>query len=127
MDTPDEVTGPINLGNPAEFRILDLAGMVIELTGSRSQIVYRPLPEDDPPQRRPDISEAQRLLGWRPTVALKGGPWNDDFIFRELVGEGNKAFGPSYRLVRFSPTRSSPVKAALFSIRNIGSLCVYRS
>jgi UDP-glucuronate decarboxylase len=73
METPDEVTGPINLGNPAEFTILQLAQQVIELTGSRSQIVYAPLPSDDPVQRQPDISLAKRLLGWEPTIALRAG------------------------------------------------------
>ncbi len=73
MDTGDEVTGPVNLGNPEEFAIVDLAKAVIELTGSRSRIVHRPLPQDDPRQRRPDISQAQRLLGWKPQTALQAG------------------------------------------------------
>ena len=59
MATADAVTGPINIGNPTEFTILELATMVIELIGARSKIVHRPLPEDDPKQRRPDISRAQ--------------------------------------------------------------------
>src|SRR5215813_3441298 len=71
MGSPDEVTGPINLGNPREFTIKQLAEMVIELTGSGSTLVYRPLPIDDPLQRRPDISLAQSLLDWRPTIALR--------------------------------------------------------
>jgi UDP-glucuronate decarboxylase len=73
MDTADEVTGPVNLGNPEEFAILDLAKAVIDLTGSRSQIVHRPLPQDDPRQRRPDIAQAHRLLGWKPQTALRAG------------------------------------------------------
>ena len=73
MDTPDDVTGPINLGNPGEFTMLELAGIILDLTGSRSQIVHRPLPKDDPPQRRPDITRAQQLLDWQPTVALRDG------------------------------------------------------
>jgi UDP-glucuronate decarboxylase len=73
MDTPGEVTGPVNLGNPNEFTILELAQTILELTGSRSKIVHRPLPEDDPKQRRPDISKAQRLFDWHPTVPLKQG------------------------------------------------------
>ena len=73
MDTPNEVTGPLNLGNPGEFTILDLARLVLDLTGSRSKIVHRPLPDDDPKQRRPDVSEADRVLGWRPAVQLKEG------------------------------------------------------
>ena len=73
MRSPDEVTGPINLGNPGEFTMRQLAELVIELTGSRSKIVFRPLPQDDPKQRRPDISQANELLGWRPTVELREG------------------------------------------------------
>ena len=66
MATPAEVTGPVNIGNPGEFSILELATMVIGLTGSHSRIVHRPLPQDDPKQRRPDISRAQELLDWQP-------------------------------------------------------------
>ncbi len=73
MASPASLTGPINLGNPAEFTIGELAEQVIELTGSRSKIVYRPLPVDDPRQRRPDISLAERELGWRPRVDLSAG------------------------------------------------------
>jgi UDP-glucuronate decarboxylase len=74
MATADEVTGPINLGNPREFTILQLAEMVIAQTGSRSKIERRPLPSDDPKQRRPDISFAQKALGgWGPTTALEQG------------------------------------------------------
>ncbi len=67
------MTGPINLGNPAEFTILEIAQKIIELTGSRSKIVHLPLPEDDPKQRRPDIGAAERILGWRPTMISKMG------------------------------------------------------
>ena len=67
------MTGPINLGNPGEFTIRELAEKVLELTGSRSQIVRRPLPEDDPMQRRPDIARAKALLDWEPTIALEAG------------------------------------------------------
>ena len=73
MATPLEVTGPVNLGNPGEFTILELAQKVIDLTGSRSPIVTEPLPEDDPPQRRPDIAQAEALLDWRPAVPLDEG------------------------------------------------------
>src|SRR3569832_295948 len=73
MATADSVTGPINLGNPGEFTMLELAQLVIDHTGSRSKIVHRPLPQDDPTQRRPDISKAQDVLGWAPRVALKDG------------------------------------------------------
>jgi UDP-glucuronate decarboxylase len=73
MNTADDLTGPINLGNPAEFTILQLAQQVIELTGSRSQILFAPLPSDDPVQRQPDISLARRVLGWEPKIALRDG------------------------------------------------------
>jgi UDP-glucuronate decarboxylase len=73
MQADGPLPGPINLGNPGEFTIRELAGLVIELTGSRSRIVQRPLPEDDPRQRRPDIARARELLGWQPTVPLREG------------------------------------------------------
>ncbi|MHC1790423.1 UDP-glucuronic acid decarboxylase family protein [Solidesulfovibrio sp.] len=73
MDTPDDFTGPVNTGNPGEFTILELAKLVIEYTGSKSVIEYRPLPTDDPKQRRPDITLAKAKLGWEPKVALAEG------------------------------------------------------
>jgi UDP-glucuronate decarboxylase len=81
MNSSDDVTGPINIGNPEEFTILELAQKVIELTGSRSKIVYKPLPGDDPQQRRPDITLAQSVLNWQPTVKLaKGLPKTIDYF-----------------------------------------------
>ncbi len=88
MDSPSDVTGPINLGNPGEFSILEIARTVLDLTGSRSKIVHRPLPEDDPKQRRPDISEADRVLGWRPTVPFKEGLKTTIAYFEKVVAEG---------------------------------------
>ena len=73
METPEEITGPVNLGNPGEFTILQLAKEVLALTGSSAKIVHRPLPADDPKQRCPDISRAQELLGWQPQVQLRDG------------------------------------------------------
>jgi UDP-glucuronate decarboxylase len=73
MAAPDGVTGPINLGNPGEFQMLELAQMVIEMTGSASRIVTRPLPADDPARRKPDISRAQAELGWQPVISLREG------------------------------------------------------
>jgi UDP-glucuronate decarboxylase len=73
MRSPDDLTGPINIGNPTEFTILELATEVIALSRSRSRIVHRPLPQDDPRQRRPDISRAQTLLGWAPRMSLRDG------------------------------------------------------
>ncbi len=73
MGTADDVTGPINLGNPGEFTMLELAQKVIDLTGSKSKLVFKPLPEDDPRQRQPDITRAKETLGWEPTVNLESG------------------------------------------------------
>jgi UDP-glucuronate decarboxylase len=73
MNSEDEVTGPINLGNPSEFTIAELANQVIDLTGSSSRIIHMALPVNDPVQRRPDITLANSILGWQPTVALKEG------------------------------------------------------
>ena len=73
MATGDEVTGPVNVGNPGEFTILQLAENVIDLTGSKSRIIRMPLPSDDPRQRKPDISKAQKLLNWQPTTQLRDG------------------------------------------------------
>jgi UDP-glucuronate decarboxylase len=83
MDTADDVTGPVNVGNPGEFTIRELATKVIELTGSKSEIIEHPLPADDPKQRRPDISLAQKLLGWEPTVRLEDGLTRTIDYFRE--------------------------------------------
>jgi UDP-glucuronate decarboxylase len=73
MDSSDEITGPVNLGNPGEFTMLELAEAVIKLTGSKSKLVFKPLPEDDPKQRQPDITQAKTRLGWEPKVALEEG------------------------------------------------------
>jgi UDP-glucuronate decarboxylase len=74
MDTPDDVTGPINLGNPGEFTIKQLAEIIIEMVGSRAKLIYKPLPSDDPKQRQPDISLAQTVLeGWSPEIKLRDG------------------------------------------------------
>jgi len=73
MDAPDDITGPMNLGNPVETSIAELAAIVIDLTGSRSKVVHRPRPEDDPRQRQPDISKARDALAWAPSTPLKEG------------------------------------------------------
>ena len=73
MASPDDVTGPMNMGNPGEFTIRELAEKVVALTGSASKIVCEPLPDDDPRQRRPDISLARKCLGWEPRIALEHG------------------------------------------------------
>ncbi len=86
MDSPDAFTGPVNLGNPGEFSILELAEKVIRLTDSRSKIVFEPLPADDPRQRQPDIRLAKETLGWDPQIPLEEGLKHTIAYFKELVG-----------------------------------------
>ena len=88
MGTAPEVTGPINIGNPGEFTIRELAEMVLALTNSRSRLVSRPLPPDDPRQRRPDIAKAKAVLGWEPSVALPQGLEKTIAYFERLLVEG---------------------------------------
>ncbi|PDT46696.1 UDP-glucuronic acid decarboxylase family protein [Sinorhizobium fredii] len=85
MDSPFDVTGPINVGNPNEISMRDLAELIIDLTGSSSRIVYRPLPQDDPCRRRPDISRANEQLGWSPRIGLKEGLLKTINHFNELL------------------------------------------
>ncbi|MEH3102528.1 MAG: SDR family oxidoreductase [Sphingomonas phyllosphaerae] len=85
MDTAPDVTGPVNIGNPNEFTIRELAELVIELTGSRSTLAYRPLPQDDPMQRQPNISVARDTLGWEPKVQLREGLERTIDYFRNFV------------------------------------------
>ncbi|HQQ21110.1 MAG TPA: NAD-dependent epimerase/dehydratase family protein, partial [Bacteroidales bacterium] len=73
MNSPEELCGPINMGNPGEFTMNQLAHLIIKMTGSKSKIVYHPLPEDDPMRRQPDISKAKSYLNWEPTTPLKEG------------------------------------------------------
>jgi UDP-glucuronate decarboxylase len=94
MASPDEVIGPINIGNTREFTILELAKMVIEATGSRSEIVRKPLPGDDPKQRQPDITKARVLLGWDPKVPVREGLMRTVAYFRELLAEEIKETVP---------------------------------
>jgi UDP-glucuronate decarboxylase len=87
METGDSITGPINLGNPTEFKIIELAKLVISMTGSRSRIVHRPLPENDPRQRRPDISRAQEELSWEPHTNLQDGLTRTIAYFEQLLSD----------------------------------------
>lgn len=91
MDSPDSVTGPINLGNPSEFTIRQLAEKVLELTGSSSKLIFKPLPQDDPKQRQPNIGKAADLLKWGPTIELEEGLKKTiayfDALLREPVAE----------------------------------------
>jgi UDP-glucuronate decarboxylase len=86
MATGDDFTGPVNIGNPGEFSMIELAEMVIRLTGSSSKLIFEPLPADDPRQRRPDISLAhEKLGGWQPKVKLEEGLIRTIEYFREVV------------------------------------------
>jgi UDP-glucuronate decarboxylase len=83
MDSPAEITGPMNLGNPGEFSMLELAEQVIKLTGARSKIIHQPLPADDPRQRKPDISYAKETIDWQPTIPLEEGLKRTIAYFKE--------------------------------------------
>ena len=87
MASPDSIVGPINIGNPVEFSMLQLATTILDLTGSRSQIVHQPLPQDDPRQRQPNITKAQDLLGWVPITPLKEGLIKTIAYFEGLIRE----------------------------------------
>jgi UDP-glucuronate decarboxylase len=89
MATDDTITGPVNIGNPAEFSIRQLAEMVIALTGSSSKLISRPLPADDPRQRQPDISVAAKVLEWRPRTPLKEGLLHTITYFDDLLRRGD--------------------------------------
>jgi UDP-glucuronate decarboxylase len=89
MNSPAELTGPINLGNPKEFTMQELADLIIEITGSKSRIEHRPLPEDDPVRRRPDITRAERDLGWKPTIELREGLGKTIAYFETLLSKGD--------------------------------------
>jgi UDP-glucuronate decarboxylase len=85
MDSPSEITGPVNLGNPVEFTMRELAEMTLKLTGSRSKLVFLPLPQDDPRQRQPDIAFARSSLAWAPTVPLEEGLKRTIAYFRSVL------------------------------------------
>jgi UDP-glucuronate decarboxylase len=88
MKTPEGFTGPVNLGNPVEFTILELAKKVIGLTASKSKIIFKPLPEDDPKQRQPDIRLAKEKLGWEPKISLEEGLARTIPYFKEILKKG---------------------------------------
>jgi UDP-glucuronate decarboxylase len=85
MNTPDNFIGPVNIGNPIEFKIIELAELVIKLTGSKSNIVYRPLPQDDPLQRKPVIDIAVKVLNWTPKISLEEGLVPTIQYFKKLM------------------------------------------
>ena len=88
MDTPDDITGPMNLGNPGEFTILELAETVVDMTGSSSEMRFLPLPSDDPIQRQPDIAMARAILGWEPVTPLREGLALTIPYFQKLLANG---------------------------------------
>ena len=89
MHSPDEVTGPVNLGNPGEFTVRELAEMILDITGSRSELVHEPLPSDDPVRRKPDITRAKQQLDWQPKVPLREGLVKTIDYFEGLLKQGS--------------------------------------
>ncbi|MCC7226289.1 MAG: hypothetical protein IT507_06295 [Burkholderiaceae bacterium] len=87
MNSDDAVTGPINMGNPGEFTMIELAERVLRLTGSKSKLIFMPLPQDDPKQRQPDITRAKSVLGWEPKVALEQGLEKTIAYFRTALAK----------------------------------------
>jgi len=100
MNSPTEIAGPINIGNPRAFSIRELAEKVLAITGSKSKLVRRPLPDDDPKQRQPDIALAEKLLGWRPTVELAEGLQSTIAYFDTLLREHGKSAAEVMKLPR---------------------------
>jgi UDP-glucuronate decarboxylase len=98
MESPAAITGPTNLGNPREFTMLELANVVRRISGSSSPIEFRPLPQDDPKQRRPGISRARDELGWTPTVTLEDGLQRTIAYFRSVPHEFAATGGPDMRV-----------------------------
>jgi UDP-glucuronate decarboxylase len=96
MNGPDEFSGPVNLGNPGEFTILELAQLVIALTGSKAKIVHRPLPQDDPTRRQPNIGLAKKMLGWEPKVQLREGLEKTIAWFRSIRWDEYRAPTPNF-------------------------------
>ena len=96
MDGPDDFVGPVNLGNPGEFTIRQLATLVLTLSGSRSPLVEKPLPIDDPERRRPDITLARERLGWEPRVGLEEGLARTIEWFRNVNVDDFRAPTPNY-------------------------------
>ena len=109
MDSPDDVNTPINLGNPDEHPVAQLADTIIRMTGSRSDIVYRPLPVDDPTRRRPDISKARELLGWSPAIELEQGLRRTINHFKSIM-KGDRA--PKFRVVHQSGGNRGTISCA---------------
>ena len=107
MAAPDDITGPINLGNPVEISVAELAERIIALTGSRSTITHRPLPVDDPVQRCPDIAQAEAVLGWRPHTELKAGLTRTIAYFDKLLSQ--RGHRPNSGATRMAARRAAPL------------------
>ena len=90
MNSDDSFTGPVNMGNPGEFTILELAEKVIDMVGSKSEVIFKPLPSDDPQQRRPDIALAKEQLDWEPTIKLDEGLVPTIAYFDNLLKKGGE-------------------------------------
>jgi UDP-glucuronate decarboxylase len=116
MASADSIIGPVNLGNPVEFSMSQLASVILDLTGSKSRIVHQPLPQDDPKQRQPDISKAQNLLGWKPTMTLKDGLIKTIVYFEDLLRDPSTKELLSERPQQ-SDTNGNAPTAALYAIR----------
>lgn len=116
MASADSMIGPVNLGNPVEFSMSQLASIILDLTGSKSRIVHQPLPQDDPKQRQPDISKAQNLLGWKPTMTLKDGLIKTIVYFEDLLRDPSTKELLSERSQQ-SDTNGNAPTAALYTIR----------
>jgi UDP-glucuronate decarboxylase len=100
MNSPSEITGPINIGNPREYSVLELAEKILAIAGSKSKLVKKPLPDDDPKQRQPDIALAENLLGWRPTIELAEGLQSTIAYFDTLLRERGKGVAKVMNLPR---------------------------
>jgi UDP-glucuronate decarboxylase len=105
MDTPQDFAGPVNLGNPSEFTIRELAETIVQLTGSRSKIVFAPLPQDDPVRRRPDIGLARRVLAWAPSVQLEDGLKSTIEYFESLLTRDGAAVSQRVEAPRTATAR----------------------
>ena len=96
MNGPDSFVGPVNIGNPTEFSMKQLAEMVIEMTGSKSKLAFKPMPQDDPKQRQPDITLARKHLSWEPKIALKDGLQKTIDYFKSIDMSQFRAPTPNY-------------------------------
>jgi UDP-glucuronate decarboxylase len=122
METPDEFTGPVNIGNPGEFTMLQLAELVLKLTDSKSRRVFKPLPSDDPRQRRPDLSLAKAALGWSPTTELEQGLGRTIRYFKDCPATAQRgAWQNPQRLGCFVPVKNPATRPEIHLASSFGS------